>query len=54
MPDLPCASDGFFEKNAKNAYSVNNVTAKPDPDGSVTIRFGGDENAPNYIAIMPG
>lgn len=47
--------DGFFEKNAKNAYTINNVTAKPNADGSVTIHFGGDdENALNYIPITPG
>ena len=46
--------DGFFQKNARNVYTVNNVTAKPDPDGSVTIQFGGDEGAPNCIPIMPG
>jgi hypothetical protein len=46
--------DGFFEKNARNAYTVNNVTAKPNADGSVTIQFGGDEGAPNCIPIMPG
>jgi hypothetical protein len=46
--------DGFFEKNARNVYTVNNVTAKPNPDGSVTIQFGGDEGAPNCIPIMPG
>lgn len=46
--------DGFFEKNARNAYTVNNVTAKPNEDGSVTIHFGGDETAPNYLPIMPG
>lgn len=45
---------GFFEKNARNAYTLNNVTAKPNADGSVTIRFGGDEAAPNYLPIMPG
>lgn len=45
---------GFFEKNAKNAYTFNNVTAKPNTDGSVTIHFGGDENAPNYLPITPG
>src|SRR5262249_33646886 len=33
--------DGYFEPNDRNAYSVNNITAKPDPDGSVTIQFGG-------------
>jgi hypothetical protein len=47
--------DGYFEKNAKNAYTVNNVTAKPNADGSVTIQFGGDDtNTPNFIPIMPG
>jgi hypothetical protein len=46
--------DGFFEKNAKNAYTVNNVTSKRNSDGSVTINFGGDENAANYLPIKPG
>lgn len=46
--------EGYFVKNPRNAYTVNNVTAKPNPDGSVTIHFGGDENAPNAIPIMPG
>lgn len=45
---------GFFEKNAKNAYTFNNITAKPNADGSVTIHFGGDENALNYLPITPG
>lgn len=45
---------GFFQKNARNAYTVNNVTAKPNADGSVTIQFGGDEDASNCIPIMPG
>jgi hypothetical protein len=46
--------EGYFEKNAKNAYTVNNVTAKPNEDGSVTIHFGGNEAATNYIPITPG
>jgi hypothetical protein len=46
--------DGYFVKNARNAYTVNNVTAKPNADGSVTIHFGGDATAPNFIPIMPG
>jgi hypothetical protein len=45
---------GFFEKNPKDLYTLNNVTAKPAADGSVTIHFGGDETAPNYLPIMPG
>jgi hypothetical protein len=46
--------DGFFEKNARDAYTVNSVTAKPNSDGSVTIHFGGDASAPNCIPIMRG
>ena len=45
--------DGFFEPPA-NAISVNNVTAKPNSDGTTTIHFGGDPEAPNYLRIMPG
>jgi hypothetical protein len=46
--------DGYFQENARNAYTVNNVTAKPNADGSVTIHFGGDESDSNCIPIMPG
>ncbi len=46
--------DGYFEKNARNAYTLNNVTAKPNADGSVTIQFGGDEAAANNLPITPG
>jgi hypothetical protein len=34
--------------------SRNNITAKKAADGSVTIQFGGDENAPHRLPIMPG
>lgn len=46
--------EGYFQKNARNAYTVNNVTAKPNADGSVTIWFSGDDSVPNCIPIMPG
>jgi len=46
--------DGYFTRNALNAYTLNNVTAKPNADGSVTVRFGGDEKAENYLPITPG
>ena len=37
------------------AYSLNNLTAKPNPDGSFTVRFGGcDKDAANCLPIMPG
>jgi para-nitrobenzyl esterase len=48
-------SDGFFEKNDLGAYSVNNLTAKPNADGSFTLQFGGcHEDTPNCLPIMPG
>lgn len=47
-------ADGFFEPNEENAYSFNNKTAKPNDDGSYTIRFGGDPQADNYLPIMDG
>ncbi|WP_295749845.1 DUF1214 domain-containing protein [Undibacterium sp.] len=45
---------GFYQKNPQKAYSLNNVTAKPSPDGKVTLRFGGDPRQPNYLPIVPG
>lgn len=44
---------GFYEA-PETAISVNNVTAKKDADGQITIRFGGDPGAENYLRIMPG
>jgi hypothetical protein len=46
---------GYFEKNDADAYSINNLTAKPNIDGSVTVQFGGcDDETPNCLPIMPG
>jgi hypothetical protein len=46
---------GYFEPNAANAYTLNNLTAKKDADGAVTIQFGGpDEKAANYLPIAKG
>ena len=45
-PDVPVdafwsisvyGADGYFHKNDQDSYSINNVTAKKDADGSVTI-----------------
>ncbi|MHC8320879.1 DUF1214 domain-containing protein [Pseudomonas sp. GB2N2] len=36
-------AEGYFEKNAANAYTLNNLTAKKSDDGSITIQFGGCE-----------
>jgi hypothetical protein len=46
--------DGYFEKNDANAYSFNNITAKKDSDGGVTIHFGGDPKQSNYMPIAKG
>ncbi|MBV9580060.1 MAG: DUF1214 domain-containing protein, partial [Chloroflexi bacterium] len=43
-------AQGFFERNARNSYSVNNVTGTPNADGSVTVRFGDyPDDTPNAI-----
>jgi hypothetical protein len=46
---------GYFEKNALDAYSVNNLTAIRDFDGSATIQFGGcTGKIANCLPIVPG
>ena len=47
-------ADGFFEKNPHGGYSLNNLTAKPNADGSFTIHFGGDPAVSNYLHISNG
>lgn len=46
---------GYFEKNPSNAYSINNMTANKETDGSVTVQFGGcDGKIANCLPITPG
>jgi hypothetical protein len=45
-------ADGFFEPNERGAYSVNNITAARNDDGSVTVRFGGEGD--NALPITDG
>jgi hypothetical protein len=48
-------AEGYFQKNSRNAYSINNFTAKKGGDGSTTIQFGGcDEKTANCLPIMSG
>jgi hypothetical protein len=48
-------AEGHFVKNAYDAYTLNNITAQREPDGSVAVQFGGCEAAtPNCLPIMPG
>jgi hypothetical protein len=48
-------AQGFFEPNARNAYTVNNITAAKNADGSTTVRFGDyPEDVPNAIPVSEG
>jgi pilus assembly protein CpaC len=48
-------ANGFMFENEQKAYSLNNVTAKPAADGSVSIQFGGDpKTASNFLPVAPG
>ncbi|WP_254532769.1 DUF1214 domain-containing protein [Natrinema gelatinilyticum] len=42
-------SDWYLEENEYDAYSVNNVTAERNDDGSVTVHFGGDPDQLNFL-----
>ena len=45
--------DKYIPQNDRKVYSFNNLTAKPDADGSVTIRFANDDSPGNCIPIVP-
>ena len=46
---------GYFEPNPQNAYTLNNIAAKANADGSVPVQFGGcDGNVLNCLPITPG
>lgn len=47
--------EGYFRPNQFNTYSLNNITAKKNDDGSISIQFGGcDGKIPNCLPIMKG
>ncbi|MFO0916326.1 MAG: DUF1214 domain-containing protein [Pirellulales bacterium] len=46
--------EGFFTPNDRNAYSFNSITSERNADGTVTIHFGGDPKAANYLPIHEG
>ena len=47
--------DGYFTANPQNAYSLNNITAAKNADGSVDIQFGGcDATVANCLPITDG
>jgi hypothetical protein len=48
-------ADGYFQRNDRDAYSINNLTATPNDDGSITVHLGGcGEDRPNCLPIMDG
>lgn len=50
-----CNAEGFFEENDRNSNSVNNITATPNADGSITVNFGGcADDRPNCLPLTEG
>ena len=48
-------ADGYMEPNVLGRNNYNNVTAKPNDDGSITIHLGDcDDGRMNCIPITPG
>lgn len=47
-------SDGYFEENTDDAYSLNNLTAKKSSDGSFTIQLGGERKHVNFLPVTEG
>lgn len=48
-------AEGYYEKNPYDAYTLNNITAHKNDDGSINIQFGGcDGKIQNCLPIMPG
>ncbi|MFT7129241.1 MAG: hypothetical protein ACI89U_001354 [Gammaproteobacteria bacterium] len=46
---------GYFQENEYSAYSINNVIAEPNEDGSFTINFGEHKKGrENFLPIMEG
>jgi hypothetical protein len=47
-------ANGYFEPNPQNAYTLNNITAKADADGSISVQFGGcDGKIDNCLPTPP-
>jgi hypothetical protein len=45
----------YFQSNPLNAYTLNNITAKKNADGSITVQFGGcDGKSPNCLPTTKG
>lgn len=48
-------AEGYFQKNAYDAYTLNNLAAKKSADGAIDIQFGGcDGQIPNCLPVVAG
>lgn len=47
-------AEGYFPTDTGEQVNVNNLIAKRDADGSVTIHFGGTEVQPNILPTVNG
>ena len=48
-------AQGYYEKNALNAYSLNNITTKKGSNGTISVQFGGcDGKVVNCLPITRG
>ena len=47
-------AEGYFDDDPHGACTVNNLTAKRNADGSVTVQFGGRDDTVNCLSIEPG
>jgi hypothetical protein len=45
---------GFFRENPLGIYSINNILAAKNDDGSVTVNLGGSGHEPNSIPLPEG
>ncbi|RJF94246.1 DUF1254 domain-containing protein [Sphingomonas cavernae] len=47
-------AQGYFDAS-QSSFTLNSLTAKKSPDGTVTVQFGGCNKAPaNCLSIVPG
>lgn len=48
-------AEGYLQPNPASAYSLNNLTARKSPDGSIIVQFGGcDRGVSNCLPITQG
>lgn len=48
-------AEGYFQPNERGAYTLNNITAAKNSNGTVSVQFGGCyDKTPNCLPIMKG